>query len=124
MKELLLLSFVVPAAMLLVSVFLKYGKHPYPGPSSYRQTKWKVDFSGYNTPGSRKSQARWDYAQQVAPSAFFQNALLALAAAFLCCVVGLLWEQASRYPLWCLTIIFMGRAFRQVEKALKEEFGP
>lgn len=120
MGKLLLLNFVIPVVMLLVSAFLKYGSHPYPGPAHHAQTKWKVDFSGYNTPGSRKSQAHWDLAQQLAPGAFFRNGLYALILAVVCCAVSLLWEPARQVPLWFVSFVFMGRAFRQVEKALED----
>ena len=122
MRELLLLNFIIPLVMLLVSIFLKRGSHPYPGPARY-QTKWKVDFSGYNTPSSRKSQERWEYAQQLAPVAFFRNAIPALAVAVVCSVIGLFWQSAEKLPLWCLGFVFVVRAFRQVERALKQTFG-
>ena len=126
MKTLLLFNFIIPVVMLLASVFLKYGKHPYPGPPSYGQTKWKVDLSGYNTPGSRKSQARWDYAQQIAPGVFLKHAIPAAVAAVLFGAAGFLWENGAQILMWCAVGIGFGcmiRAFRRVETALTDEFG-
>ena len=123
MKTLLLLNFIIPGVMLLCSHWLKKWNTPYPGPA-VNQVKWKVDFSGYNTPQSRKSQAHWEYAQQIAPVCMRKNGFLALAAAMICSIIGLLWEAAATLPLWCVGFLFMGRAFRQVERALKNEFGP
>lgn len=122
MKSLLVLNFIIPGMMLLCSWLLKKMKTPYPGPAR-NQVKWKVDFSGYNTPRSRKSQAHWDYAQTIAPSIFFRHAIAAMAVAVLCSAIGLLVAVIAQLPLWCLGFIFMGRAFRQVESALKARFG-
>ena len=125
MRELLLLNFIIPLVMLLVSIFLKRGSHPYPGPARY-QTKWKVDFSGYNTPLSRKSQAHWDYAQQIAPGVFLKHAIPAAVAAVLFGAAGFLWENGAQILMWCAVGIGFGcmiRAFRRVETALTDEFG-
>lgn len=59
MQALLLLNFIVPFVMILVGVLLK--RHPV----SDMRTQ-----NGYNTPVSRKSQAHWDYAQQIAPDIY------------------------------------------------------
>lgn len=123
MRELLLLNFIIPVVMLLVSVFLKRGSHPYPGPAR-NQTKWKVDFSGYNTPLSRKSQAHWDYAQQIAPAIFLRRGKQALFSAVCFTLVGLI-------VVWWLGLaagIVMGYvgmflAFGDTERELKERFG-
>lgn len=59
MQALYLLNLIVPVVMVSVGVSLK--KHP------------ALDMSrqnGYNTRTSRKSQAHWDYAQQIAPEMF------------------------------------------------------
>lgn len=55
MYAMLLLNFICPFVMILVGIILK--KHPV---SDMRKQ------NGYNTPTSRKSQAHWDYAQQIA----------------------------------------------------------
>ena len=123
MKELLLLNFIIPVALLLASVFLKRGKHPYPGPA-VNQVKWKVDFSGYNTPLSRKSQAHWDYAQQIAPAIFLRRGKQALFSAVCFPIVGLI------LPWWVglaagyvMGFVGMFLAFGDTERELKERFG-
>lgn len=55
----IVLNLIVPFVMILVGACLK--KHPVKDMS--RQ-------NGYNTPTSRKSQAHWDYAQNIAPDIF------------------------------------------------------
>lgn len=59
MPFLLLLNLIVPYVMILVGYILK--KHPVSDMKSQ---------NGYNTPTSRKSQAHWDYAQNIAPDIF------------------------------------------------------
>lgn len=59
MYAMLLLNFICPFVMVLVGIILK--KCPV---SDMRKQ------NGYNTPTSRKSQAHWDYAQQIAPDIF------------------------------------------------------
>lgn len=124
MKELLLLNFVIPVVMLLVSVFLKRGNHPYPGPARH-QTKWKVDFSGYNTPGSRKSQERWEYAQRIAPEWFFYYGKWGTLISVVWSLYGLRpgSEDAAMIISIAWGFVYMIRAFYAVEKKLKEEFG-
>lgn len=61
MYAMLLLNFICPFVMILVGDILR--KHPV---SDMRKQ------NGYNTPTSRKSQAHWDYAQQIAPDIFIR----------------------------------------------------
>ena len=123
MNALLILNFIIPGVMLLCSFLLKKMKTPYPGPPRYL-VKWKVDFSGYNTPLSRKSQAHWDYAQQIAPAIFLRRGKQALFSAVCFTLVGLI-------VVWWLGLaagIVMGYvgmflAFGDTERELKERFG-
>lgn len=59
MTGLLLLNFITPFVLIYVGVLLK--RHPQHDMS--RQ-------NGYNTSVSRKSQAHWDYAQEIAPDIY------------------------------------------------------
>ena len=61
MYAMLLLNFNCPFVMILVGNILR--KSPV---SDMRKQ------NGYNTPTSRKSQAHWDYAQQIAPDIFIR----------------------------------------------------
>ena len=61
MYAMLLLNFICPFVMILVGDILK--KHPVSDMCKQ---------NGYNTPTSRKSQAHWDYAQQIAPDIFIR----------------------------------------------------
>lgn len=61
MYAMLLLNFICPFVMILVGNILR--KRPV---SDMRKQ------NGYNTPTSRKSQAHWDYAQQIAPDIFIR----------------------------------------------------
>lgn len=61
MYAMLLLNFICPFVMILVGGILR--KRPV---SDMRKQ------NGYNTPTSRKSQAHWDYAQQIAPHIFIR----------------------------------------------------
>ena len=62
MYALLLLNIIIPFVMILVGSLLK--KHPVTDMDSH---------NGYNTPTSRKSQAHWDYAQEIAPDIFIST---------------------------------------------------
>lgn len=123
MKALLILNFIIPGVMLLCGFLLKKMKTPYPGPAR-NQIKWKVDFSGYNTPRSRKSEAHWNYAQSIAPAIFLRNGKKALFSAVCFTVVGLI------LPWWVglaagyvMGFVGMFLAFGETEKNLKERFG-
>ena len=124
MRELLLLNFIIPVVMLLVSVFLKRGNHPYPGPAR-NQTKWKVDFSGYNTPRSRKSKEHWDYANEIAPEWFFYYGKWAAIQAVVLSVIGFVAPRSVDAAV-TISLVFgfayMFRAFCAIEKKLKEQF--
>ena len=125
MKALLLLNFIIPGVMLLCSVLLKKMKTPYPGPAR-NQLKWKVDFSGYNTPRSRKSKEHWDYSNQIAPEWFLYYGKWAAIQALVLSMIGF---AAPRSVDTAITIslvfgfAYMFRAFHAVEKKLKEQFG-
>ena len=123
MKALLLLNFIIPGMLLLSSVLLKKMKTPYPGPAR-NQIKWKIDFSGYNTPLSRKSQAHWDYAQQIAPAIFLRRGKQALFSAVCFTIVGLI------LPWWVglaagyvMGFVGMFLAFGETERELRGRFG-
>ncbi|MBP3588664.1 MAG: SdpI family protein [Clostridia bacterium] len=122
MNALLLLNFIIPGVLLLSSVLLKKMKTPYPGPAR-NQLKWKVDFSGYNTPLSRKSQAHWDYAQQIAPAIFLRRGKQALFSAVCFTLVGLIvtwWVGLAAGIVMGYVGMFL--AFGEAEKALKQRF--
>ena len=123
MKALLLLNFIIPGMLLLSSVLLKKMKTPYPGPAR-NEIKWKIDFSGYNTPLSRKSQAHWDYAQQIAPAIFLRRGKQALFSAVCFTIVGLI------LPWWVglaagyvMGFVGMFLAFGETERELRGRFG-
>ena len=123
MVKLTILNYVIPVVLLAVGFWLKRNQHPYPGPGG-SATKWKVDLSGYNTPESRKSKARWDYAQQIAPAYFLRNGKAALAAALACTVFGFF----VRYEAVLIIGAAVGfgcviEAFVETEKELKANFG-
>lgn len=59
MYALLLLNYIMPFVMITVGVMLK----KWPAADMGKQ-------NGYNTPTSRKSQAHWEYAQQIAPDIY------------------------------------------------------
>lgn len=123
MLALLLLNFIVPFVMLLVSRLLKRKAYPYPGPYGV-SLKWKIDGSGYNTPRSRKSKEHWDYAQQIAPDYFIRWGKISLWVA-VACVLPVLFVP----PYVCVAISTavglgcMTEAFVETEKALTDRFG-
>ena len=123
MNALLILNFIIPGVLLLCSVLLKKMKTPYPGPA-INQLKWKVDFSGYNTPLSRKSQAHWDYAQQIAPAIFLRRGKQALFSSVCFTLVGLIvtW-WVGLVTGYIMGFVGMFLAFRDTEQELKERFG-
>lgn len=129
MYGLLILNFIVPAVMLMAAYFLKRKKRPYPGPVGM-SVKWKVDFSGYNTPLSRKSRDHWDYAQTVAPERFFKWAKWSFLTPVLMTVLGAVLAPVSPNAIQHAVIFGVGSgfycmivAFQETEKALKERFG-
>ena len=121
MKALLLLNFIVPGVMLLSAFLLKKMKTPYPG--SHGTQKWKIDFSGYNTPRARKSQAHWDYAQCVAPEIFLRKAKIGLWIALACVIFGILFAWWLGLILgYVLSFGCMIEAFMKTENELKTQF--
>ena len=122
MLSLLLLNFIIPGVMLLCSFMLKKMKTPYPGPA-INQIKWKVDFSGYNTPLARKSREHWDYAQAIAPDFFLSNAKAALWIAVACTVMGVFLGWLLGLTVGCiLGFGCMIEAFVETEKEIKKRF--
>ena len=128
MYGLLILNFIVPAVMLMAAWMLKKMKTPYPGPNG--SPKWKIDFSGYNTPLARKSREHWDYAQTVAPERFFKWAKWSFLTPVLMTVLGAVLAPINPNAIQHAVTFSVGSgffcmiaAFRETEKALKERFG-
>ena len=122
MKTLLILNFFIPFVMLLVGGLLKNHPQPYPGPGG--SAKWKLNSSGYNTPGARKSKARWDYAQQIAPNLFIKRGKHAAVAAVPLAAIGLFTDYRLGLIPACVTgFVFMILAFAETEKMIKDRFG-
>lgn len=128
MYGLLALNFIVPVVMLLAVLMLKKMKTPYPGPGG--SPKWKIDFSGYNTPLSRKNKDHWDYAQVAAPVFFLRWSIWALAGAILMTVLGAVLAAGNPNAIQhavifgvALGFFAMISAFRATEKNIKMRFG-
>lgn len=123
MNALLLLNFVIPLVMLLAGGLLKKHPQPYPGPSG--SSKWKLGSAGYQSPGSRKSKERWDYAQQTAPDLFLKHGKYAAVAAVLFTAIGLFTDyRFGLVPAYVSGFAFMISAFVETEKAIADRFGP
>lgn len=112
MKALILLNFIIPFVMILVAFLLK--RHPVKNMNSQ---------NGYNTPGSRKSQVHWDYAQSIAPNIFLCFGWLAAAVELVWCIVFLLVRISLITGLVLGNLAGMGflvAAFINVEIKLKK----
>lgn len=114
MQALLVLNLIVPCIMMLVGIFLK--KHPVSDPGSG---------NGYNTPTARKSEAHWEYAQQIAPDRFiFQGKWLFLAEVVLSALLyaGRLFVGWSVMIGSCFGFLWLCYAFYDTDKRIKERF--
>lgn len=114
MQALLVLNFIVPSVMVFVGVLLK--KHPI---SDMRSG------NGYNTPTARKSEAHWEYAQQIASDRFiFQGKWLFLAEV----VLSALLFAVRLFVGWsvvigsCFGFLWLCYAFYDTDKRIKERF--
>lgn len=114
MLALLFLNLIVPFVMVLVGVLLK--RHPV----SDMRTQ-----NGYNTPASRKSQAHWDYAQQIAPDIYIFLGKCLFAVEIVLCVM--LW--LLRVPVGTSLIIGGGigaaclfYGFYHTDRKIEEKF--
>ena len=126
--HMLLLNFIIPAAMFVCVWMLKKEYRPYPGLAPY-MTKWKINLNGYDTPRSRTSKVHWDFAQKAAPKHFLKWAWYALLAAVVMSVLGGLLQsgnpnavQYSNYVSLGLGFLCISTAFRNTEKELKKQF--
>lgn len=121
MKTLLLLNLIIPCVMLLAATMLKKMKTPYPGP--YGLVKWKIDFSGYNTPQARKSPAHWDYAQSIAPGNFVKYGKYALGCSVFGIGIGLFLPWYLGFGIgYAAGFLFLICAFAETERALRDRF--
>ena len=114
--------------MLLSALMLKKRELPYPGP--HGSIKWKIDFSGYNTPNSRKSKDRWGYAQAAALVVFLKWGKRSVAAAVLASMLGAvlgIWNaELIRYTVYGgvgLGFLCVFAAFSETEKNIDNYFG-
>jgi len=128
MYGLLVLNFIVPVVMLMAVLMLKKMQTPYPGPSG--SPKWKIDFSGYNTPLSRKNKDHWDYAQVAAQVFFLRWGIWSLVGSILMTVLGAVFAagnpNAVQHTVFfgvALGFFSMIAAFRATEKNIKMRFG-
>ena len=127
--RMLLLNFVIPAAMFVCGWMLKKESRPYPGPAP-RMTKWKINLNGYDTPCSRTSKAHWDFAPKAAPKHFLKWAWYALLAAVVMSVLGGVLQsgnpnavQYANYVSIGMGVFCMAMAFRNTENELRDQFG-
>lgn len=114
MQVLLLLNFIIPFVMILVGGILK--KHSVSDMNSQ---------NGYNTPTSRKSQAHWDYAQNVAPDIFISlGKILCLIELVASIVLFLLHAKVwiSVVIGMCIGFVFLVLGFYRTDSKIKKEF--
>ncbi len=110
----LILTLIIPFVMLLVGNMLK--RHPVLDMRSQ---------NGYNTPLSRKSQAHWDYAQNIAPDIFilFGKRLFLIEGIWI--VISVCFNMKVEISIMSgitVGIIFLILAFFKTEGCIKEKF--
>lgn len=114
MQALLVLNFIVPCIMVFVGAVLK--KHPVSDPRSG---------NGYNTPTARKSEAHWEYAQQIAPGRFILLGKWLFLAEI---VLSALLFAVRLFVGWsvmigsCFGFLWLCYAFYDTDRRIKERF--
>ena len=109
----LILTLIIPFVMLLVGNMLK--RHPI---SDMRSQ------NGYNTPLSRKSQAHWDYAQNIAPDIFILFGVRLFLIEGIWIVISVCFNMKVEISIISgitVGIIFLILAFLKTEKCIKEK---
>lgn len=115
MYALLLLNLIVPFVMLLVGSLLK--AHPVTDMTTH---------NGYNTPVSRKSQAHWNYAQEIAPDIFIA---IGIKSGIIEVILGILFFTLRIPVIACIVIgivvgfIFLIWSFYKTDSKIKAQFG-
>ncbi len=110
----LILTLIIPFVMFLVGNMLK--RHPI---SDMRSQ------NGYNTPLSRKSQAHWDYAQNIAPDIFILFGVRLFLIEGIWIVISVCFNMKVEISIISgitVGIIFLILAFLKTEKCIKEKF--
>ncbi len=114
MQALLVLNLIVPIIMITVGAALK--KHPVSDINSG---------NGYCTPASRKSEAHWEYAQQMAPERFILLGKWLSLAEIALSLILLIFHVYAPYSVMtgsCLGFLWLGYAFYDTDKRIKERF--
>ena len=114
MPFLLLLNLIVPYVMILVGYILK--KHPVSDMKSQ---------NGYNTPTSRKSQAHWDYAQNIAPDIFISIGKILGVIEVILSVMMFLFHVSSHSTLilgGCVGVGFLFFGFYKTDSEIEKKF--
>ena len=109
----LILTLIIPFVMFLVGNMLK--RHPI---SDMRSQ------NGYNTPLSRKSQAHWDYAQNIAPDIFILFGVRLFLIEGIWIVISVCFNMKVEISIISgitVGIIFLILAFLKTEKCIKEK---
>lgn len=111
----LLLNFITPFVLIWVGALLK--RHPQHDMS--RQ-------NGYNTPVSRKSQAHWDYAQEIAPDIYISFGKRMLPVKAVLCVSGLVLPVSAAQILvvgTCMDIFVLIYSFFYTDNKIRKAVG-
>ena len=114
MYFLLLLNLIIPFVMILVGYLLK--KHPVTDMKSH---------NGYNTPTSRKSQERWDYAQSIAPDNYISLGKASGIIEILLSVVMTFLHVSANVILIagiCLGVGFLFLGFYKTDTEIEKKF--
>ena len=114
MYGLLILNFIIPFVMIFGGYILK--RHP---------AKDMTSGNGYNTPTSRKSQERWNYAQNIAPNNFICTGKMLGAVEFALCVFLVLLNVSVYSTVFIgivVGIVFLILAFYKTETGIKRKF--
>lgn len=112
--KILVLNFIMPFVILLVGSMFK--KHPVSDMSSQ---------NGYNTPASRKSQAHWDYAQEIAPDIFISLGKALGIIEAVCCFILLFFEVSPENSVMIgngIGVAFLIYGFYDIDSRIEKKF--
>lgn len=110
----LLLNLIVPFVMVLVGTLLK----KYPISDMNRQ-------NGYSTPIARKSQAHWEYAQQIAPDIYIRLGKYLFIAEIVVSILLLFLHISIKNSIIigsCIGFTFLFYSFYYTDGKIKERF--
>ncbi len=115
----IMIYFIVPCVMILISAIMRIRRAEYPG------LKRQVVRSGYRSKRALSSKEHWDYAQIIAPVFLLRYGIIALVFELICTGIIIFLKvesEAVGFILAFIPFLFMFMAFYKIEKRISFKF--